>query len=82
MSLIIDSAIASTVFASRVAVHRTLGLSPGALSFQRDMLPPIPILADFELIRQRRQALIDYNTCRENRRRIYQDYEVGDEAIY
>ena len=54
-------------------MHRTLGVSPGGLAFQRDMLHPIPILADFDLIRQRRQTLIDANARRQNLRRTYRD---------
>ncbi len=42
-------------------MHRTLGVSPGALVFQLDMLLPIPVLADYNLIRQRRQTVIDDN---------------------
>ncbi len=49
---LVDSVLASSCYASRTAVHRTLGVSPSGLAFQRDMLHPIPILADFELIHQ------------------------------
>jgi hypothetical protein len=48
----IDSAIASTIVASRAAVHQTLGVSPGLLTFQHDMLHSIPILDNFEVICQ------------------------------
>jgi hypothetical protein len=56
-----DSAIASTVFASRVTIHQTLGVSPGGLAFQCYMLHIIPSLANFDLIGQQRQTLINYN---------------------
>jgi transposase InsO family protein len=78
---IINSAIASAVSASRVAVHQTLGVSPGGLAFQGDMLHPIPILADFDLIRQCRQKLIDSDAPPPNLRRTYPDYKVGDEVL-
>jgi hypothetical protein len=39
----VDSALASAQYGLRTAVHRTLGVSPGALVFQRDMHLPIPI---------------------------------------
>jgi len=77
----IDTAFASCMFASRTAVHRGLGYSPGGLIFQRDMLLPLPILADFELVRQRRQQLIDLNAERENARRSFRDYSPGDEVL-
>ena len=49
--------------------------------FNRDMLLPIPLLADYNLIRERRQALIDENNLRANRRRRYHDYAVGDRVL-
>jgi hypothetical protein len=52
---VVDSGIASTVFASQVAIHWTLGVSPGGLTCQHDILHSIPILADFEVICQRTQ---------------------------
>jgi transposase InsO family protein len=77
----VDSALASAQYGLRTAVHRTLGVSPGALVFQRDMLLPIPILADYHMIRERRQTVIDDNNRRENLRRRYRDYQVGDEVL-
>ena len=41
----------------------------------------IPILADYEMIRQRRQARIDYNATRENAKQRFKDYNVGDEVL-
>ncbi len=38
-------------------------------------------LAKEELIRQRKQTLIDLNARRENLRQTYRDYEVGDENL-
>lgn len=79
---IIDMAISSAMHASRTAVHRTLKVAPGALAFHRDMLLPIPVLADFNLIRQRRQTLIDNEARRANQSRIVShDYKVGDEIL-
>ena len=78
---IIDNCFATARFAVRSAVHRTLNVSPGAMVFQRDMILPIPLIADFELIRQRRQAVVDDNKRRQNLRRIFHDYNVGDEVL-
>jgi hypothetical protein len=77
----IDTALASAMFASRTAVHRVLGVSPGGLMFHRDMLLPIPVLADYDLIRQRRQTMIDENARRENSRRTFRDYAEGEVGI-
>ena len=78
----VDSALASTMHASRTAVHHTLQVSPGALAFHRDMLLPIPIVAEWDQIRERRQTQIDHDTRRANEKRITShDYEVGDEIL-
>jgi hypothetical protein len=42
------------------------------------MILDIPIIADLELIRQKRQILIDKSLMQANRRRIAHDYKVGD----
>jgi transposase InsO family protein len=78
---LVESVLASASYASRTAVHRTLGISPGALVFGRDMLLPIPVLHDYNLIRERRQTLIDRNAATQNRRRYFKDYLVGDEIL-
>jgi hypothetical protein len=45
------------------------------------MLLPIPIIADYNNLRNRRQTLIDENNRRENLRRRFRDYEPGDEVL-
>jgi hypothetical protein len=40
----------------------------------------IALLEDLELLRQRRQALIDEQVIRSNRRRISHDYQTNDEV--
>jgi hypothetical protein len=78
---ILDSCLASAMQASRNAIHHTLNTSPGAITFQRDMLYPIQYFADFNQLEQRRQTLIDQNAQRKNRGRISHDYEIGDEIL-
>jgi hypothetical protein len=77
----IDSILAGVNFALRSMVNRTFGASPGALVFGRDMMLNIPMLVDFNLIRQRRQAIIDDNNRRENLRRRFRDYSPGDQVL-
>eukprot|EP00977_Amphora_coffeiformis_P006987 scaffold1513_cov100-Amphora_coffeaeformis.AAC.36 len=67
--------------AIRSAVHTTLQISPGALVFHRDMLLPIPVMADYNLIRQRRQTIIDENNRKANLRRRFKDYQVNDQVL-
>ena len=78
---IVDSVIASSQYALRTAIHRAYNTSPGALVFGRDMLLPIPILSDWANLRARRQAIIDENNRRENLRRRFRDYHIGDEVL-
>ena len=74
---VMDYALATASYAMRTTVHRTLGVSPGALVFHRDMILDLPFVADLLLLRDKRQALIDYNLRRENQARRNFDYQVG-----
>jgi hypothetical protein len=78
---LVDACLAAASRAMRSIVHQTLQVSPGALIFGRDMLLPIPILADYNLIRERRQAVIDENNRKENLRRRFKDYKTGDQVL-
>ena len=77
----IDTILASAQYAMRTAVHRTLRVSPGAMTFGRDMLLDIPVITDYNMIRLRRQQMIDEQTRRENTRRRRHDYQVGDQVL-
>jgi transposase InsO family protein len=78
---LIDALLAAAQRAIRAAVHSTMKISPGSLVFHRDMMLPIPIMADYNLLRERRQVIIDYNNARENRKRLFKDYQVGDQVL-
>jgi hypothetical protein len=78
---LIDTALASAQFAVRAAINRTMGLSPGAMAFHRDMFHPIPLLVNYNDLRERRQVKIDENNRRANRRRRFQDYQPGQEVL-
>ena len=78
---LVDSCLYATMRALRSATHQTLNISPGALTFNRDMFLPIPLMADYNLIRQRRQAVIDENNRRANLRRRFKDYVPGDQVL-
>ena len=49
---VIDDALAQAMHANRIAIHRTLEYSPGAIVFRRDMILDIPLIVDFERIRE------------------------------
>jgi hypothetical protein len=78
---LVETVIASASYASRTAVHHTLGVSPDALVFSRNMLFPIPGIHNYNLIREHRQTLIDRNTATQNHRHYFKDYLVGNEVL-
>ena len=78
---LIDDALSTTVHITRCAVSRALGVSPGALVFQRDMLLDIPIIADLLSIQEKRQITIDENLRRQNQKRREFHYSVNQEVL-
>jgi hypothetical protein len=71
----------ATVYELRTTVRRTAGVSSGAIVFHCDMFMDLPFVADLLLLRNKRQALIDYNLRRENSKRRNFDYEPGMEVL-
>ena len=63
---LVDCVLASAQCTVRVCINKTCGLSPGNIVFQRDMLPPIPIIVNPQMPRAKRQTLIDKNNLGEN----------------
>ena len=47
---ILDTCFATAAYASKVAIHHTLNISPGSLVFQRDMILNILLIADLHQI--------------------------------
>ena len=78
---VIDTALATAARATRTALHRHLQISPGAFVYQRDMLLNIPLIADIQTIRNKRQVLIDEQLRQENMRRRSHDYAIGDQVL-
>lgn len=69
------------MFAMRCAVHQTLGFSPAALIFHRDMVLDIPIIANLEILRRKRQELIDGNLRRKNMSRKEHKHKIVDQIL-
>lgn len=78
--VVIDHVLAATRYALRSAIHKALGISPGSMVFARDMFLPIPVMADFQALRQVRQAKINRNLLQANQRRRFHDYQVNDQV--
>ena len=73
--------ISAVAWAIRSTYHTTLKATPGQLVFGRDMVLNITHNADWAAIKTRKQALINSNNKRENKKRIAKDYNVGDEVL-
>jgi transposase InsO family protein len=78
---LVDTCLAAASRALRSAIHQSMQVSPGALVFHRDMLLPIPMLANYNEIRLRRQAIVDENNRKANLRRYFKDYSPGDQVL-
>jgi hypothetical protein len=78
---LVDTAIADAVYATRCMYSSSLGTTPGALAFHRDMILNIPMMADLQQIQQRRQQLIDDRLIKANLKRFSYDYAVGGEVL-
>ena len=61
---LIDEALSTASHAMRTGVHTTLGSSPGSLVFNRDMFLNIPLVANWHMITQRRENLVNYRLMR------------------
>ena len=77
----VENALATCQHACRVAVNHTMQTSPGAMVFNRDMILNIPLIANLEAIRDRRQHLINENLRRANAKRIEHNYDVNDRVM-
>ena len=76
-----DNILASCQHAIRASAHRTLRMAPGSFVFQRDMVSPVPVVADTNLTCQRRQAATDETDRRANLRRQFKDCHINDQVM-
>ena len=65
----VDEALSIAMHAIRATMHLTLGSSPGALAFNRDMFLNIPLIANWQAITLKREHLINENLIKENHKR-------------
>jgi hypothetical protein len=71
----------AVAFAIRATVHTTTQATPMQLVFGRDAVLNIQFQANWKLIKDRKQRLINQNNKRENSKRIPHLYKVGDEIL-
>ena len=74
--------LAATMFATRATYHTTNQATPAHLVFGRDAILNTKFEADWKMIRDRKQRVIEENNIRENLKRIPHRYRVGDKALY
>jgi transposase InsO family protein len=79
--LLVDEALARAQMALRCVVSTPLQATPGSLAFGRDMFLDVPYVADWQLIQQRRQQLVDEARRRINLKRRSYDYVVGQQVL-
>ena len=62
---ILDEALSIAQQAMQTSVLTTLGSSPGALVFSRDMFLNVPLSSDWHAITHMRKQLVNYRLCRQ-----------------
>ena len=71
----------AAAYGIRATVHGVTRYTPAQLVYSKDMILRTKVTANVELVRQRRQAAIQKNNERENRRRLTYDYKKGDKVL-
>ena len=77
----VEDLTSAAAYALRATVHGVTRFAPSQLVFSKDMILRTNMKANVELVRQRREAAIQENNTRENRRRIAYKYKAGDKVL-
>jgi hypothetical protein len=78
---IIDDALATAMHAMRTTIATTLGSTPGALAFDRDMFLNVPLIADWKAIARTLEYHFNENLQHANRKRHQFDYALGQQVL-
>ena len=73
--------LAAAMFALRSTYHTTTQATPCQLVFGRDAILNTVFQANWQYIRERKQAIIHKNNKNENSKRIPHKYQVGDKVL-
>ena len=73
--------LSSIAFAMRATHHTTIGASPAQVVFGRDMIHPLQYTDEWDLIKNRKQKVIDKSNVRENNKRIPYTYKVVQKVL-
>jgi hypothetical protein len=78
---LMDTSLNTAAYSTWTAIHGTMRASLGLIVFQRNMLLNIPIIVDFELLWNRREALINEQLIQANNKCISFDYQPGQHVL-
>ena len=78
---IMDNALSTAMHAMLTTVATTLGGTPGALAFSRDMFLNVPLVADWQTISRKREHHVNENLRKANAKRRSFDYAEGQQVL-
>jgi hypothetical protein len=78
---IIDNALATAMHTMQTTVATTLGSTPGALAFARDMFLNVPLIADWQAIARTCEHHVNENLQHANRKQRQYDYAPGQQVL-
>ncbi len=78
---IIDDALATAMHAMQTTVATTLGSTPGALAFARDIFLNVPLIADWQVIACTCEHHVKENLQHANRKQHQYDYAPGQQVL-
>jgi len=78
---IVDQALVTVMHAMQVTTATTLGSTPGALAFSRDMFLNVPLIADWHTITQRCEQYVNDNLRNAYRKQRQCDYAPGQKVL-
>ena len=78
---VIDSMFQAAAWALRTTVSTVTNTSPGENTFQRDMIYNFKLRTDWEAIERKRLERAERDNVRENSKRKYHEYKVGDKVL-
>jgi len=77
----LNGILAAICFALRATTHTTLHTSPTQLAFGRNHILNVKFEVNWQLIRKKKQDMINKNNERENSKRIVYNYQEGQKVL-
>ena len=76
-----DGILAVTIFVLRATVHITSLYTPTQLAFGRDSILNVRHEANWKLIKEKKQKLINLGNELENKKRLNHEYKIGEKVV-